>query len=250
MERMSANFFPASEPTPYDGGVYLGKANITIANAIRLNDISVFMNDAGKLSINFPEYPSGDEKKSFVIPKSAEAYAAMCAVVQAARESEQGFAFTPGSYNPQLSVRGSLVEEPHADGRFGIEVGSVCTLVGVSTRKSEYTAEGQKHKYVAVDLPNVIGPDGRPSTYEKEGKTMYNKAFEPCVSKWTDKEGKAQTKDFGQLLNRLVLTKRKQLREAQKEQPSLEEKMDKAKERGQSQNKGKESHDKEPEMSK
>lgn len=226
MDRLTANFYPASEPKPYEGGVYVGKANITIANAMRLNDISVFLSDAGKLSINFPEYESGGEKKSFVIPKSKEAYAAMCSVVEKARESEQGFAFTQGTYNPTMTARGGLVNEPFADGRFGVEVGDICTIVGLTTRKASYTVDNEEKHFVAVDLPNIIGQDGKPSTYEKDGKTMYNKVFEPCVSSWTDTEGHKRSKDFGRTLTGAVLKCRKELleKEASKEQAAPEKK--------------------------
>jgi len=249
MDRLTANFYPAYEPKRFEShplldedgfmkldeqgnalmseaGAYVGKANITIANAIRINDISVFAYDSGKMTLNFPEYSSRNgEDRSYVIPKSADAYAAMVSVVEAARASEQGFAFTQGTYNPFLKVHGTLVDEPYADGRFSLEVGDVCTLHGLATRKAEYTVDGETHHFVAVDLPNSIDhATGKASTYEKDGHTRYNKVYEPLISTWTNQEGEKRSKDYGRVVNRLVLKERKQLREATREQSPEQEK--------------------------
>ena len=268
MERMTANFYPASEPTRFEGhpftdqegnqkmtegGIYLGKANITIANALRINDISAFLYDSGKFSISFPEYELGGEKHSFVVPQSPEAYAAMCGVVESARESAQGFAFTQGTYNPQMSVRGRLVEEEFADGRYSVQVGDVCTLRGLSTREAEYTQDGKTRHFISVDLPNIHDPaTGKASSYEKDGETHYNKVFEPLVSKWTSQSGEKRSKDYGRVLNHLVLRKRSILRLAEKDResqlPELDKKVENARGRAEAQ-KPSSAPMREPEMS-
>lgn len=84
MKKLTANFFPAEEQK----NGYIGKANITIANAIRLNGISVFMPEAGGIHISFPEFGEGENRASYVIPKSKEAYEAMLDVVAKAVANE------------------------------------------------------------------------------------------------------------------------------------------------------------------
>ncbi len=248
MNRLTANFYPAAEPKHYpekhfldeDGnqrslpaGTYVGKANIMIGNAFRINEISVFLNDDdGKLNLKFKTFPMNDRNVSFVRPISDEARDAMCSVVDAARNSESGFAFISGTYNPQFQViKKELVDEPVADGRFSVQIGDICTVRGICTRPAEYEVNGEKRSFVAVDMPNVIGQDGRPTTYEKDGHTRYNKVFEPRVSTWIDQEGNQRSKNYGKTLAKLIRDERRQLLEASKEHPALSQQMDRAKER-------------------
>jgi len=232
MDRLTANFYPAQEPTRFEGkeysdpetgeqrmsqgGEYVGKAAITIANAFRLNDISVFHMDDGTHSLRFPDFPSIDAdtntptRVSFIVPKSPEAYAAMVDIVEKARESDQGFAYANGDYNPTVVAHGSLANTVNsegkviADGRFSVELGDVCVLRGVSTRPAEYEVNGEKHRFVAVDIPNALDAEDKPSTYEKDGQTLYNKVCTPLISKWTNKEGEPKSKNYGYLFQRLV----------------------------------------------
>ena len=92
MYALKSNFYPAQEPK----AGYIGKADIAIGNAVRLNNISVFKNEQdGTYSIAFAKFGK-DNDRSYVIPSSKEAFAAMVAVVSKAVEAEKHFAFEKG----------------------------------------------------------------------------------------------------------------------------------------------------------
>ena len=201
MEHLFANFHAAQEPKR--GGnseyTYIGKANLTIGDAVRLNGISVFENEKnGQFSIDFPGFGEGGE---YVIPKSPEAYAAMRDVIAKAAKSQEGYAYELGNNNPDIIVTGKQVNEPYADARFTIEIGDMVALYGVSTR----IAGHEGNEFVAVDFPNIGEP------YEVDGQKHYNKAFEGIVAKWPDKDVNEHTTDYGQHLNMMVRGKRKEL---------------------------------------
>lgn len=211
MKKLTANFYPAKENTPCaNGAEYLGKADITIANAIRLNGISVFRDAEKNVNINFPEFGEGG---SYVVPKSKEAYAAMRDVVAMAIDSDKHFGYNKGDYGMRLEISGKLVDEPYADGRFSVDVSNVCTLYGITTQNVEYAKDGKDKSFVAVNMPTI-------GSYEKDGETQYQTAFEGRISAWKDKEGVEHSRNYGQLMNGLVLGERKALIKDRK--PSLD----------------------------
>lgn len=212
MKKLIANFYPAQEPV----NGYIGKASITIADAIRINGVSVFAPENGPFHINFPGYGEGENFRSYVIPRSSEAYEAMLDVVAKAVANEKHFGFTTGEYGPHMDVRGKAVNEPYADARFSIDVADICTLHGLTTRVVEYEKDGKDRSFVSVDKPTI-------ASYENaDGETQYRPAFEGRVSVWTDKEGVEQKRDWGQLMQGLVLSERKKILERK---PALEDQM-------------------------
>lgn len=218
MKKLTANFFPAEEQK----NGYIGKANITIANAIRLNGISVFMPEAGGIHISFPEFGEGENRASYVIPKSKEAYEAMLDVVAKAVANEKHFGFTTGEYGPHMEVHGKPVNEPYADALFSIDVADLCTLYGLTTRVVNYKTDGKDRSFVSVDKPTI-------ATYENaEGEKQYRPAFEGRVSVWKDKDGVEQKRDWGQLMQGLVLAERKKILERK---PALEDQVKNAESR-------------------
>lgn len=213
MKKLTANFYPAQEPV----NGYIGKAYITIADAIRINGISVFAPENGPFHINFPEFGEGETRRSYVVPKSSEMYEAMLDVVaKAVGNTDKHFGFTTGEYGPHMEVHGKAVNEPYADARFSIDVADICTLHGLTTRVVEYEKDGKNRSFVSVDKPTI-------ATYENaEGEMQYRPAFEGRVSVWKDKEGVEQKRDWGQLMQGLVLSERKKLLERK---PALEDQM-------------------------
>lgn len=210
MKKLTANFFPAEEKK----NGYIGKANITIADAIRLNGISVFAPETGGVNISFPEFGEGENRRSYVVPKSKEAYEALLTVVAKAVGNDNHFGFTSGEYGPHMDVHGRTVNEPYADARFSIDVADVCTLHGVTTRVVPYEKDGKDRSFVSVDKPTI-------ATYkDKEGNDQYRPAFEGRVSVWKDQEGVEHKVDWGQLMQGLVLSERKKLLERK---PALED---------------------------
>lgn len=220
MKKMTANFYPATENKACGNeSLYIGKADITIANALRINGLSVFLHD-GEYNISFPEFGDG---ASYVVPQSKEAYAAMRDVVAMAVGNEKHFGYNNGDYGIKLDVQGKLVDEPYADGRFSASVEGVCTLYGITTREVEYEKEdGKTARFVAVNLPNIY-------SYEKDGEKQYQTAFEGRISAWTDKEGKEQSINYGQILEGKVRAERKALIKERK--PALDEQMKGAEQR-------------------
>lgn len=218
MLAMTSNFHPASEPK----NGYIGKASITIANGVRLNNISVFEKD-GKRTIDFGSYKSKDEERSYVQPSSKEAYAAMVDVVSAAVDNKDHFAIAQGDYSMKFEVRGALVEEPYADGRFSVSVGDLCTLNSITTRVVPFQKDGKDAQFTSVEMPRVYDADGKISMYtDKDGKEQANLQFEPLVNTWTE-DGKEKKHDYVRDLRIAVLSKRKELA-----QPSLEDQVNAA----------------------
>lgn len=216
MKKMTANFYPAPEVKPCgEENLYLGKANITIANAIRINGISVFIHK-DEYNISFPEF--GEDGTSYVVPHSKEVYAAMRDVVaMAVADGDKHFGYNSGDYGVKLDVKGKLVNEPYADGRFSADVSDVCTLYGITTRDVEYKKEdGKTGRFVAVNMPTIY-------SYEKDGEKQYQTAFEGRISAWTDKDGKEQSVNYGQLLEGKVRSERKSLIKERK--PALDEQL-------------------------
>lgn len=207
MYALKANFYPAQEPK----GGYVGKADITIANAVRLNNISVFDDGAGNRSVSFAKFGK-DNERSFIIPSSKEAYAAMLAVVGKAIESENHFATEKGDFGVKLEVNGAKVNEPYADARFTVTIGDFCTLNGISTREASYTKDGEKKEFVAVDLPPVRDEEGKVKQYtDKEGNQHVNLQYEFLKDKFKNKEGKDVSIDYKALANNLIRKNRKEM---------------------------------------
>lgn len=201
MYALKANFYPAQAPK----GGYIGKADITIANAVRLNNISVFENaQDGTRSISFAKFGKNNER-SYIIPSSKEAYAAMLAVVSKAVESEKHFATEKGNFGVKLDVSGAKVNEPYADGRFTVSVGDFCTLNGISTREASYTKDGVKKEFVAVDIPPVRDEEGKVKQYtDKDGNQHVNLQYECLKDTYKNKEGKEVSTDYKALMNNMI----------------------------------------------
>ena len=229
MKKLTAVFYPSKE----EKEKFLGNATITIADAIRLYGISVFRGaNEGEIRLSFPNVTMTNDKGepvrddegniqhySYIIPKNAEVYASMCAVVGKAMESEKHFGFLPGDYFPRLEVTGKAVQEPFADARFSVEVEGVCTLTGISTNVVTYGEEGNEKSFVAVNKPII-------STYKNaKDETQYRPAFEGRINVWKDKEGVEHKRDYGQFFNGLVLAERKKILELEN---NLDNKIQKA----------------------
>lgn len=199
MYQLKSNFYPANEPK----NGYIGRADVTVGNAIKMN-FSVFENENG-IQVRSQSYG----ENSFVVPHSKEAYAALCDVVKKAVESEKHFAFERGDVDPKLSVTGTRVNEQYADGRFSVEIADFCTLNGITTSERN-TADGKS--FVAVDMPNLRDAEGKAvSVQTKSGDTIYPVQFEGIKAKWTGKDEKEHSKDYGLLVTNLVKDKRKEL---------------------------------------
>ncbi len=220
MKKLSANFYPAKE----EKNGYLGKADITIAEAIRLNGISVFRNKDDSIGIRFPEYPlpNGD-KLSYVTPKSPEAYAALCSVVANAIESEKHFGFITGTYlknqpGERIEVHGKAVQEPYADARFNVDIADVVSLHGIRTYRQSFEKNGRTGQFTAVKMPVI-------NTWETpEGEKRYQTAFEGRFRASTDRDGKEFTVDYADLLNGLILAERKMVLNLDRK-PGLDDKV-------------------------
>lgn len=222
MYAMKANFYPAKEQKHG----YLGKATIVVANGIQINNISVFEREDGTRGISFAEYGPEDKRRSYVVPASKEAYAAMNDVVSRAVDADNHFGFSKGDYKMKMKATGKLVDEPYADGRFSVAIEGLCTLNGITTRVVEYEKAGEKRKFTAVEMPAVRNAEGKVSTYEdKAGKKHANVQFQGIVNAWTDEKGDHKH-DYSEELRIAVFAERKRLKT-----PSLEEQIGDAKEK-------------------
>lgn len=205
MKKLNANFYPAKE----EKNGYLGKADITIAEAIRLNGISVFRGKDGAINLRFPEYTVGDgDKLSYVTPKSAEAYAALCSVVGNAIEAENHFGYITGTYlknqpGEGIDVHGKAVQEPYADARFNVDIADMVSLHGIRTYRQSYEKNGRSGQFTAVRMPIIN------SWETPEGEKRYQPAFEGRILSGTNQEGQEFTIDYADMLNGLILAERK-----------------------------------------
>lgn len=206
MLTLKANFRPI---TPSENGP-LGFADITVANAVRLNGVAIFVKD-GKCSLSFTKYGQNDEY-SYVVPRSPEAYAAMLGVVEKAMTSEKQFAVVPGENKISFEVTGVRVEEPYADGRFTVMVGDLCALNGITTREVTLEKDGQPEKFVSMDLPVQRDAEGKIRMYEnKKGKQVASHQYDLLVRVWKDKEGKEKKFNFHNFVGNMVRGKRAEL---------------------------------------
>ena len=217
MKKMIANFYPAQE----EKNGHIGVASLTIGNAVRINGISVFQKEDG-VNLSFPGF---GENGSYVVPHSKEAFAAMCEVVEMAVKSEKHFGYNRGDYGVRLNVKGDLVSEPYADGRFSVDVSDVCTLYGITTRVQNYEKDGKDRSFVAVDTPNSG------SYTDRNGEVRYRPAFEGLVSAWKDKDGVDQSINYGDLMRGLILGERKAMLKDRK--PTLDSQVQNAQNRAQ-----------------
>lgn len=195
--KMNANFRPAAEPK----NGHIGFADVTIADAIRIYDISVFEKEGGGYNIDFPYYTKGDERRHFVIPHSPEANAQFVDVIgKAVNDPEHHFGWTIGKQDPYLTVSGKAVQEKFCDARFNVDVGDLCTLKGIRTSEVKYTKKsGEPGIFIPVDFPAR-------APYEKDGDSVYPPVFEALQKgKVYNKETKQEEhKDFQALLKNLV----------------------------------------------
>lgn len=222
---MNSNFYPAREPK----NGFIGNADVTIANAIRIRGIAVFEKD-GERHISFPGFGEGDNRKSYIVPASKEAYAEFLSVVEkAVADDEKHFGWVTGDHFEwdekakkfkQLDISGEAVSEPYADARFQIEIKDLCTLYGITTQEKEYTKDGKTGKFIAVDPPST-------TPYEKDGEKVYPLAFEGWTNKY-EKDGEKKQFDFGRYLEGQIVAQRKELLNRR---PSLDEQVNNAEQR-------------------
>ena len=212
MYALKSNFYPASEPK----NGYIGKADITIAEALRINNVSVFENPEDKSrSIAFAKFGSNDEY-SYVVPSSKEAYAAMLDVISKAVDNKDHYAYEKGEYKLNMEVKGVKVNEQYADGRYSVSLGDFCTLNGISTREASYTTpEGEKKDWVAVDLPVVRDEEGKVKMYtDKDGKQRADLQYEGIKRTFVDKAGKEGTLNYQIVLQNRVRKCRDELNQS------------------------------------
>lgn len=222
---MISNFRPAQEPK----NGFIGKADITIADGLTINNISVFQKEDGSRSIAFAQFGSEDNKRSYVIPASKEAHAEMLAVVNMAVDAPNHFGHVTGDQFSKVKlevVSGAKVDSPYMDGIYSVKFGDLLTLNGIATRMYTGT-DGEKHP--AVDMPAVLNEEGKVDLYtDKDGKSRANRQFEMKKHEWTDKDGNQHEFNYPQDMRIAVFVKRKELMQ---EQPSLDDQIKEANEK-------------------
>lgn len=198
---LRANFYPAKEPI----NGFIGTADLAISNIIRLRGIAVFedKDSKGGHHIQFPGFAGGNTYKSYVIPHSSEAYAQLLDVVEKAIAAEDHFGHVSGKRKAFLSVEGRTVDEPHADGRYALQVGDILTVHGITTNEISLKRDNKESSFIAVNVPNL-------PPYEMDGEKVYTPIFKGLKSTW-EKDGKPASLDYGQLIHHLVLSERQKI---------------------------------------
>ena len=218
MYKLKANFKPAQEPK----NGYIGKADLTIGDAIRIKDISVFEKQDGLIQMNFGHFGTEPKSYSYVaVPRKEnetdeaykaryeEVYGPFTKVITDAVKSDKHFAQTDGKliYKDDLIVTGRAVKEPYADGRYTLSIANLCDLNGIAT----HVAKGENGEFVSVDMPTLHDAEGKVRTYEnKEGKIVADHKFFGIKGKRTSKEGKEITVNYATVLKNKVEACRKE----------------------------------------
>ena len=236
--RMTSNFYPTQDPK----NGYIGKADLTFDDKIRVNGISVFRKEDGSYNIAFPGYDvpaenakDGEAHLSYVLPDSKEAYASMVEVVKmAVEDQEHHFGHVKGDHLPELKVSGKAVQEPYADGRYSLIVEDLCVMTGITSHEVK---QDDGHSFIAVNTPTI-------GSYEKDGVKHFNQAFEGLTVEW-EKDGKKEKRDYGLLIRNMVRGERKKVLglETEKGQvsknPSIDDKINQAEKKANEQNSSK-----------
>lgn len=198
---LKAQFYPAPDPN----GRCIGKADLTLNDAILIRGISVLQQERGKkLSLRFPTY--GPTKQSYVLPENKAVYMQMLQVIRAAVKAD-GFhiAEQKGTAKLSLSVTGELVEDFLIDGFFSLVVEGFCTLDGITTYVHQNQATASLRQSAAVQLP-FLPPD---LTLEKKHRCLVVfQGLQNAVNPYT---GEAELFDYEAFIKELVLQKRAQL---------------------------------------
>ena len=219
MYALNANFYPAQEPK----NGYVGKAQLTIGDAVRIKDISVFQNEEGRVTLDLGEFgPEDRPRKYFVVPRKdgeldedysarhTAVYGAMIDVIKKAMENEKNFGVTGGRniYSADLSISGSAVQEPYADGRYSLYIDGFGALNGIA---SHVAKDKEGEEFVSVDMPVLRNQDGSVRLYtNKADKEVADHKFFGVKSTRKDKEGKEYTVDYGRVVEGKVLACRKE----------------------------------------
>ena len=197
---MRANFYPVKEPI----NGFIGSADLTVSNIIRLKGIAVFQNreDNGH-HIQFPGFDGGDGMKSHITPHSPEAFQQMMGVIEKAISAEDHFGHVAGKQKAFLSVSGKAVNEPFADGRYDLKVADLFTVHNITSQKVAFTKDGKEESFIAVRVPSL-------PPYEKGGEKIYPPMIKGLKSTY-EVEGKTQQTDYAQIIQALVISERKKI---------------------------------------
>lgn len=213
MFELKSNFYPASEPK----NGYIGRADLAIADSIRINDISVFKKEDG-YNIQFAEFGEG---RSYVVPDSKDAYAAMMGAIEKAINADNHFAVVSGKKalrmkdyqdkKKELVVKGHSVNEKYVDARYSLEIVGLCTLYGVT---SKYVQDTEKKRgFIGVDMPVSRDADGKVRMYtDKEGKEKASLVFQGITHKTQDADGKEVAMDYADKIRDAVRAEHNSLR--------------------------------------
>lgn len=201
MYKLLANFSPAAE----EKNGYIGKADVTVADAIRINGISVFKNQDGTYSFRLPEHNGKYKNISLADGVSA----AMVDAIGRAVEAENHFSVVDGERSVRmvdyenekanLTIAGKAVKEPYADGRYTMELAGFGTFSGITTHVVPYEKDGEKRTFVSVDMPKIRNVDGtvRMST-NADGKEVATEEFTGIIRKSLDANGEEHPMDWAQ----------------------------------------------------
>lgn len=177
-----------------ENGKVKAYADVTIGNAITLRGIKLISGENG----DFVAMPSrkyqkdGEDKYSDIFyPKTEEARAALLDTFQKAYESEDGYAFLNEDVNPEFSVKIS----PVTNSATNLKAWATLTVGDDFVVKN--IAVNETSKGLMVNFPSV--------KYEKDGETRFNNLVSPEKAEWTDKDGKACSKDYRKVISGLVI---------------------------------------------
>lgn len=173
-------------------------ADVTIGNAITLRGIKLISGEKG----DFVAMPSrkyqkdGEDKYSDIFyPKTEEARAALLETFQKAYEAEDKYAYSNGDVNPEFDVKVSPVPAEKIYDKYGLRAWATLNVGDEFVIRN--IAINETSKGLMVNFPSV--------KYEKDGETRFNNLVSPEKAEWTDKDGKACSKDYRKIISGLVI---------------------------------------------
>lgn len=169
-------------------------ADVTIGNAITLRGIKLVTSEKGDfVAMPSRKYEKDGEVKyaDIFYPKSEETKTTLLETFQKAYEATDKYAYSNGELNPEFDVTVSPVENSSTNLKAWatLNIGDDFVIRNIAINE---TAKG-----LMVNFPSV--------KYEKDGETKYNELVAPKKAEWTDKDGKACSKDYNKIIRGLVI---------------------------------------------
>ena len=177
-----------------ENGKVKAYADITVGNAITLRGIKLIAGEEGEfVAMPSRRYEKDGETKYANIfhLKSEEAQTVLLETFRKAYEAENGYAYSSGDVNPEFDVTISAARSSSTNLKAWatLAVGDDFIIPNIAINETS--------KGLMVNFPS--------KKYEKDGETKYTELVALKKAEWTDKDGKACSKDYEKIVCGLII---------------------------------------------